>query len=49
MLPAFLDEVSLGNLTLGGDTVDVTLRRSGTQVVVDVADRRGAIRVLTTS
>jgi hypothetical protein len=37
------------NLALDGGTADVTLRGSGTQVVVDVADRRGPIRVLTTS
>jgi glycogen debranching enzyme len=49
MLPAFLHEVALHNLALDGGTADVTLRRSGTQVVVDVPDRRGPIRVLTTS
>jgi glycogen debranching enzyme len=49
ILPAFLHEVALHNLALDGGTADVTLRGSGTQVVVDVADRRGPIRVLTTS
>lgn len=46
-LPDFLGEVTLRNLRLGGGTADVTLRRSGSKVVVDVLERRGPLRVLT--
>ncbi len=46
-LPNFLHEVTLRNLRLGEAMVDVSLRRSGTEVVVDVLNRRGSIRVLT--
>jgi glycogen debranching enzyme len=48
-LPAFLDEVTLLNLRLDGGAADVALRRSGSKVVVDAFDRRGQLRVLTTS
>src|SRR6202453_2466147 len=48
-LPDFVDEVTLLNLPLDEATVDVALRRSGLQVVVDVLDRRGSVRVVTTS
>ncbi|MBS7810161.1 amylo-alpha-1,6-glucosidase [Roseococcus pinisoli] len=48
-LPDFLDEVTLRNLAIDGRSVDVNLRRSGTQVLVDVTDRRGPIRVMATS
>jgi glycogen debranching enzyme len=49
VLPDFVGEVTLRNLALDGATVDVALRRSGSQVVVDVLDRRGSVRVVTTS
>lgn len=49
VLPDFLGEVTLRNLALDGATVDVALRRSGLQVVVDVLDRRASVRVATTS
>ena len=49
VLPDFLGEITLRNLALDGATVDVALRRSGLQVVVDVLDRRGSVRVVTTS
>ena len=49
VLPDFVGEVTLLNLDLDGATVDVALRRSGLQVVVDVLDRRGSVRVVTTS
>jgi glycogen debranching enzyme len=49
VLPDFLGEVTLRNLALAGGAVDVALRRSGPQVVVDVLDRRGSLRVVTTS
>ncbi len=48
-LPSFLDEVTLRRLQIGKSTADVTVRRSGRHVVVDVVDRRGDIRVLTTA
>ncbi len=48
-LPLFLDEVVLRNLALGDSVLDVAVRRSGSQVVVDVLARRGSVRVLTTS
>ncbi len=48
-LPAFLDEVTLLNLRLDGGAVDVALRRSGSKVVVDVLERRGTLKVLTTN
>ncbi len=49
VLPDFLEEVTLRNLRLGEGGADVALRRSGGKIVVDVRDRRGALRVLTTS
>ncbi|WP_149538048.1 amylo-alpha-1,6-glucosidase [Siccirubricoccus phaeus] len=48
-LPEFLDMVMLRNLRLDGGAADVALRRSGAKVVVDVVDRQGPLRVLTTS
>jgi glycogen debranching enzyme len=48
-LPAFLDEVVLRNLAIGEGAVDLALRRSGTHVLVDVLDRKGPVRILTTS
>jgi len=49
VLPSFLNEVTIRNLTLDGCAVDVALRRSESQVVVDVLERHGAIRVVTTA
>ncbi|UXC38211.1 amylo-alpha-1,6-glucosidase [Cupriavidus gilardii] len=48
-LPAFLDEVVFRNLAVGGGSADVALRRSGRHVVVDMLERRGPVRVLTTN
>ncbi|MDQ0134108.1 glycogen debranching enzyme [Neorhizobium galegae] len=48
-LPAFLNEVVLRRLRVGTGSADVAIRRSGRQVVVDVIDRRGDVRVLTTA
>ncbi|CAA0096427.1 Uncharacterised protein [Starkeya nomas] len=47
VLPDFLDEVMLKNLSLDGGSADVALRRSRSKVVVDVLDRRGPLHVLT--
>lgn len=49
VLPDFLHEVTLRNLAIDGRSADVTLRRSGAQVVVDVLERRGPIRVIATN
>jgi glycogen debranching enzyme len=48
-LPSFLDEVILRNLFVGTASADVSIRRSGRHVVVDVLDRKGEVRVVTTS
>jgi glycogen debranching enzyme len=48
-LPSFLDEVVLRNLSVGAASADVSIRRSGSHVVVDVIDRKGGARVVTTS
>jgi glycogen debranching enzyme len=48
-MPDFLNEITLRNLAMDGRSADVTLRRSGSQVVVDVLERRGGVRVLVTS
>jgi glycogen debranching enzyme len=49
MLPAFVDELKLSNLSVGGQHADIALRRSGSQVLVDVLHRTGDVRVVTTS
>lgn len=49
VLPAFLGEVTVRNLVLDGGSADVSLRRSGSQVVVDVIRRLGPVRVVTTT
>ncbi|MDK4743030.1 amylo-alpha-1,6-glucosidase [Rhizobium sp. CNPSo 3464] len=48
-LPSFLNEVTLRRLQVGNSSADVAVRRSGRRVVVDVVNRRGDIRVLTTA
>ncbi|WP_173933564.1 amylo-alpha-1,6-glucosidase [Chelativorans sp. Marseille-P2723] len=48
MLPEFLDEVMLRNITLPQGKVDVLLRRIDTEVVVQVLQRVGNIRVTMT-
>ncbi|MCA1408526.1 amylo-alpha-1,6-glucosidase [Ensifer sp. IC3342] len=47
-LPRFLDEVVLRRLRTGSGLVDIALRRSRSQVVVDVLERTGRVRVATT-
>jgi glycogen debranching enzyme len=44
-LPAFLEEVTLGNLRLGGSTVDLMLRRHANDVSLQVLRNEGQIRV----
>jgi hypothetical protein len=45
----FLDEVSLRHLLVGNGSAHLAVRRSSRHAVVDVIDRRGDIRVLTTA
>jgi glycogen debranching enzyme len=45
-LPAFLDEVTLRRLELGGAQVDVTLRRVDTHVAISVLRNEGGLTVL---
>lgn len=49
VLPAFLDEVVIHRLSVGNAAADVALRRSRSQVVVDVLQRNSPVRVLITS
>ncbi|WP_085033502.1 amylo-alpha-1,6-glucosidase [Ensifer aridi] len=48
-LPPFLDEVVLKRLRIGPGLADIALRRSRSQVVVDVLERKGGVKVLTTN
>ena len=48
-LPSFVDELVLTNLRVGEERADIALRRSGSQVLVDVLERTGDVRVVTTS
>ncbi|MCW5622599.1 MAG: amylo-alpha-1,6-glucosidase [Burkholderiales bacterium] len=48
-LPEFLEEVVLRRLSVGEGSVDVSLRRAGSQVVVNVLERRGKVQVLTSN
>ncbi|WGF90763.1 amylo-alpha-1,6-glucosidase (plasmid) [Marinivivus vitaminiproducens] len=47
ILPRFLDEIKIRHLALDGESVSVSLKRSGRHVVVDVLERKGVLRVLT--
>ncbi|MDJ1157536.1 amylo-alpha-1,6-glucosidase [Chelatococcus sp. SYSU_G07232] len=49
ILPEFLQEVVLRHLSVGRGSVDVALRRIGSEVVANVLSRDGDIRVVTTS
>ncbi|WP_428395621.1 amylo-alpha-1,6-glucosidase [Lichenicoccus sp.] len=48
-LPAFLQEMTLYNLSVGGARVSVHLQRVGGEVAVNVLEREGPIRVQITS
>ena len=48
-LPAFLDEMTLYNLAVGGGRVSVHLSRLGGEVAINVLEREGPIRVQITS
>ncbi|WP_395711465.1 glycogen debranching N-terminal domain-containing protein [Reyranella sp.] len=45
LLPDFLDDVALRRISLGGSSVDVALRRSESELAVEVTGRRGRIGV----
>jgi glycogen debranching enzyme len=45
VLPGFLEELKITNLTLGDATVDLLLHRHGADVTASVLDRRGAVRI----
>jgi glycogen debranching enzyme len=49
VLPDFLDEVVLRNLTIRDSSAAVALRRSGSQVVAQVLERSGPVRILVKS
>jgi glycogen debranching enzyme len=46
ILPAFIDELRISGLELGGGRVDLLLRRLGADVGVHVLERRGDVRVV---
>jgi glycogen debranching enzyme len=49
VLPDFIDKITLRNIAIAeGSAADVMLRRSGSQVVVDILDRRGPVMVTST-
>jgi glycogen debranching enzyme len=45
ILPDFLDEVVIRNLSIGGSRVDVRLHRYGRDVTANVLSREGSVRV----
>lgn len=49
VLPSFLEEVVLRHLRLGSASVDIALRGKQSKVVIDVLERTGEIKVLTTN
>lgn len=48
ILPRFLDEIVLTRVQLGGTTLDIQIRGSGSRVVVGVLRHEGATKVVTT-
>jgi len=48
-LPGFLDKVSIHGLAANGGKVDLEFERAGMQVTVNVTDRDGDVRVVTTN
>uniref|UniRef100_UPI0020918D3A hypothetical protein n=1 Tax=Acinetobacter baumannii TaxID=470 RepID=UPI0020918D3A len=49
VVPDFLDEITLRGVAVNGGSIDVSLRRTGTEVVANVLSRRGHVRVVTMS
>ncbi|MXQ13086.1 amylo-alpha-1,6-glucosidase [Microvirga makkahensis] len=48
VLPSFLDEIILRNLSVSGDTVDFVVRRAGSEVATHVLHRTGDVKVTIT-
>jgi glycogen debranching enzyme len=48
-LPAFLDEMTLYNVTIGSARATIHLRRLGNEVAINVLERTGGLRVQITS
>jgi hypothetical protein len=48
-LPAFIDSLTIRNLSVGGATVSVLISRTPGEVSVSVLEREGDIRVVTTA
>jgi hypothetical protein len=44
-LPAFLDEVIVRNLAVGGSSLDFSVRRQGTGTSVQILNRRGDAKI----
>lgn len=49
ILPAFLDTIALQRLAVGAESADVMLRRSGKNVMIEVLNRHGPVRIMSTS
>ncbi len=49
LLPSSIDDIRIQNLRLRGGTIDLLLQRHGRDVVVDILNRTGDIRVVTVS
>jgi glycogen debranching enzyme len=47
MLPSSVNDLALRHVRVRGGSADITLRRSGRRVVVDVVARHGPVRVVT--
>jgi glycogen debranching enzyme len=47
MLPSFVNDLVMLEVSVGGGSADIALRRSGRRVVVDVLARRGPVQVVT--
>ncbi|MGL4288780.1 MAG: amylo-alpha-1,6-glucosidase [Phreatobacter sp.] len=49
VMPDFLNEITLRGVAVNSGSMDVSLRRTGTEVVANVLSRRGHVRVVTMS
>ena len=47
VLPPSLDDLTLRRLAIGDEWVDLRLHRAGDKVLVEVLERKGKLRVLT--
>jgi glycogen debranching enzyme len=48
LLPAFIDTMTLHGLSVSGGTADIRIGRAGDQVTLEVLDREGPVKVVTT-